>query len=129
MRPRDAGTPRAAHESQAAQDAEKPEHRPTPGRMKETPVRRPTAQPIHFPQIPHDRHKPSLLTRSRGETGRPVWFALRFPGMMKRNRPRGGVAMRWNRVLTGDCVELLKAVPAGSVDLAFADPPFNIGYE
>lgn len=28
-----------------------------------------------------------------------------------------------------DCVDGLKQVPAGSVDLAFADPPFNIGYE
>lgn len=29
----------------------------------------------------------------------------------------------------GDCLELLAAVPSGSVHLAFADPPFNIGYE
>ena len=29
----------------------------------------------------------------------------------------------------GDCIEGLKAMPAGSVDLAFADPPFNIGYD
>ena len=29
----------------------------------------------------------------------------------------------------GDCVAGLKDVRAGSVDLAFADPPFNIGYE
>ena len=28
-----------------------------------------------------------------------------------------------------DCVEGLKQLPAGSVDLAFADPPFNIGYD
>ncbi len=34
-----------------------------------------------------------------------------------------------NRVLTGDCVKLLAAVPEASVALAFADPPFNIGYE
>jgi site-specific DNA-methyltransferase (adenine-specific) len=35
----------------------------------------------------------------------------------------------WNEVLAGDCVELLSKIPAGSVDLVFADPPFNIGYE
>ncbi|CAN5167975.1 hypothetical protein BH11PLA2_BH11PLA2_26530 [soil metagenome] len=34
-----------------------------------------------------------------------------------------------NDVLTGDCVTLLSRLPAQSVDLAFADPPFNIGYE
>jgi DNA modification methylase len=37
--------------------------------------------------------------------------------------------MGLDEVLTGDCLELLPQVPAGSVDLAFADPPFNIGYE
>jgi DNA modification methylase len=29
----------------------------------------------------------------------------------------------------GDCVKLLNQLPEGSVDLAFADPPFNIGYD
>jgi DNA modification methylase len=28
-----------------------------------------------------------------------------------------------------DCVEGLTSLPAGSIDLVFADPPFNIGYE
>ena len=35
----------------------------------------------------------------------------------------------WDTVQTGDCLERLATLPAGSVDLAFADPPFNIGYE
>lgn len=34
-----------------------------------------------------------------------------------------------NEILTGDCLEQLKTLPARSVDLAFADPPFNIGYD
>jgi site-specific DNA-methyltransferase (adenine-specific) len=33
------------------------------------------------------------------------------------------------QVLTGDCISLLADQPPASVDLAFADPPFNIGYE
>ncbi len=33
------------------------------------------------------------------------------------------------RVHQGDCIELLGRMPAESVHLAFADPPFNIGYE
>jgi site-specific DNA-methyltransferase (adenine-specific) len=37
--------------------------------------------------------------------------------------------MRTNRILTGDCVQLLAELPEASVDLAFADPPFNIGYK
>jgi site-specific DNA-methyltransferase (adenine-specific) len=32
-------------------------------------------------------------------------------------------------VEAGDCVAKLNALPAGSVDLVFADPPFNIGYD
>jgi DNA modification methylase len=34
-----------------------------------------------------------------------------------------------NAVLTGDCLVHLARLPEASVDLAFADPPFNIGYE
>lgn len=34
-----------------------------------------------------------------------------------------------NDILTGDCLTHLARLPAGCVDLAFADPPFNIGYE
>ena len=29
----------------------------------------------------------------------------------------------------GDCLELFPRVASGSVDLVFADPPFNIGYD
>jgi DNA modification methylase len=34
-----------------------------------------------------------------------------------------------NTIVEGDCVTSLAKLPAGSIDLAFADPPFNIGYE
>jgi site-specific DNA-methyltransferase (adenine-specific) len=34
-----------------------------------------------------------------------------------------------NSIVQGDCVKSLAKLPAGCVDLAFADPPFNIGYE
>ena len=34
-----------------------------------------------------------------------------------------------NRLYQGDCVEGLGRLEAESVDLAFADPPFNIGYD
>jgi site-specific DNA-methyltransferase (adenine-specific) len=35
----------------------------------------------------------------------------------------------WNQLHSGDCIKGLERLEAGSVDLAFADPPFNIGYE
>lgn len=34
-----------------------------------------------------------------------------------------------NTIVPGDCIAGMAALPEGSVDLAFADPPFNIGYD
>ncbi len=39
------------------------------------------------------------------------------------------MSLQSNRVHQGDCVEKLAALQEGSVDLMFADPPFNIGYD
>src|ERR1700748_3970094 len=30
------------------------------------------------------------------------------------------------RIVMGDCIERMNAMPAGSVDLIFADPPYNL---
>jgi len=35
--------------------------------------------------------------------------------------------MEANKVYLGDCIEIMKTLPDESVDLVFADPPFNIG--
>ncbi|MCX7419070.1 MAG: site-specific DNA-methyltransferase [Planctomycetia bacterium] len=34
-----------------------------------------------------------------------------------------------NRIHHGDCIAGMNKLPEGSIDLAFADPPFNIGYK
>jgi site-specific DNA-methyltransferase (adenine-specific) len=39
------------------------------------------------------------------------------------------VSLQPNKIYQGDCVKNLKRLEAGSVDLIFADPPFNIGYK
>ena len=31
-----------------------------------------------------------------------------------------------NKILQGDCLELFKNIPDNSVDVTFADPPFNL---
>ena len=36
---------------------------------------------------------------------------------------------RLGKIHHGDCIAGMNALPAGSVDLVFADPPFNIGYD
>ena len=33
------------------------------------------------------------------------------------------------RIVTGDCLKTMRRWPAASVDLAFADPPYNIGFD
>ena len=37
-------------------------------------------------------------------------------------------AFETDRLIQGDCVAGMRGLPEASVDLAFADPPFNIGY-
>lgn len=32
----------------------------------------------------------------------------------------------YNTIIKGDCIEVLKTLPANSVDLIFADPPYNM---
>jgi site-specific DNA-methyltransferase (adenine-specific) len=34
-----------------------------------------------------------------------------------------------DKIIRADCIEGMKYLPKGRIDLAFADPPFNIGYE
>lgn len=39
------------------------------------------------------------------------------------------MGLTFNRIYQGDCIELLDKLEPGSIDMAFADPPFNIGYK
>jgi site-specific DNA-methyltransferase (adenine-specific) len=59
-----------------------------------------------------------LLRRARA-------FGTVCPNLQPR---RQGNAMEENRLHNQDCIAGMQAMPEGSVDLAFADPPFNIGY-
>ena len=45
----------------------------------------------------------------------------------KKKAARRG-APAWDSIAQGDCVKLLGKLADGEVDLAFADPPFNIGF-
>lgn len=37
--------------------------------------------------------------------------------------------LQTNQILVGDCVELMRSLPEGSVDMVFADPPYNLQLE
>ena len=41
----------------------------------------------------------------------------------RRAEPRG---LPLNQILAGDCIEMMNALPESSIDLIFADPPYNL---
>ncbi|MCR8724326.1 site-specific DNA-methyltransferase [Frigidibacter sp. ROC022] len=46
--------------------------------------------------------------------------------MTTRPKAKAAPALPLNTILSGDCVEAMNALPEGSVDLIFADPPYNL---
>lgn len=45
---------------------------------------------------------------------------------MTKTKADGGVSLPLNQILSGDCVEVMNSLPEESVDLIFADPPYNL---
>lgn len=46
--------------------------------------------------------------------------------MTTRTKPAEAATLPLNQIIAGDCVAAMNALPAGSVDLIFADPPYNL---
>ncbi|GAB4389264.1 DNA methyltransferase [Albidovulum sp.] len=46
--------------------------------------------------------------------------------MTKTTRPGAPAPLPLNQILDGDCIEVMNALPEGSIDLIFADPPYNL---
>ena len=46
--------------------------------------------------------------------------------MKTQTKKAGAVTLPLNQILDGDCIERMNALPANSVDLIFADPPYNL---
>lgn len=46
--------------------------------------------------------------------------------MNKHTSPMGADSLPLNSILAGDCIEVMNALPENSVDLIFADPPYNL---
>jgi modification methylase len=46
--------------------------------------------------------------------------------MNKHTTPMGADSLPLNRILAGDSIEVMNALPENSVDLIFADPPYNL---
>jgi modification methylase len=43
----------------------------------------------------------------------------------KTKQPEAGMLPR-NEILAGDCIQVMNSLPEASVDLIFADPPYNL---
>ena len=46
--------------------------------------------------------------------------------MAVKSKDTGAVSLPLNKIVAGDCVQVMNSLPAGSVDLIFADPPYNL---
>ncbi len=46
--------------------------------------------------------------------------------MMTTKTKAAPIALPLNTIISGDCIEAMRALPEGSVDLIFADPPYNL---
>ncbi|TNF64744.1 MAG: site-specific DNA-methyltransferase [Rhodobacteraceae bacterium] len=45
---------------------------------------------------------------------------------MTKTEHKGATALPLNTILAGDCIEVMNGLPEASVDLIFADPPYNL---
>jgi modification methylase len=45
---------------------------------------------------------------------------------MAMTKDKGAAALPLNMILDGDCIEVMRSLPEGSIDLIFADPPYNL---
>jgi modification methylase len=43
-----------------------------------------------------------------------------------RSRAGGELALPLGQILSGDCIEAMRSLPSASVDMVFADPPYNL---
>ncbi|WP_158817219.1 site-specific DNA-methyltransferase [Methylocapsa sp. S129] len=63
-----------------------------------------------------------------GASGQPAQIQVSRTGSGLARRPVIGAAPR-DAIIVGDCIEELEKLPPASVDLVFADPPYNLQLE
>jgi modification methylase len=64
-----------------------------------------------------------------GATGRPAQLQVSRTGGGSARRPVTVGALPLDQVIVGDCLEALASLPPASIDLVFADPPYNLQLE
>ncbi len=46
--------------------------------------------------------------------------------MMTKTKAPEAAVLPLDRIIDGDCIAVMNSLPAGSIDLIFADPPYNL---
>ena len=49
-----------------------------------------------------------------------------MPRPIRLRQPDAHISLPTDQILLGDCLEVLESLPDASVDLIFADPPYNL---
>jgi modification methylase len=70
-----------------------------------------------------------MLISRAGASGQPVQLQVSRTGSGSARRPVVMDSAPRDAILIGDCIEALEKLPASSVDLVFADPPYNLQLE
>lgn len=82
------------------------------------------------------RQAPSKTSRARGRGAKKAtrtsktFVPLHHPSellSLPQERLTPVVRTSWGQLFKGDCLDLLRSIPPESVDMLFADPPFNLG--
>jgi modification methylase len=74
----------------------------------------------NFTLFADDRSQPRMMG------GEIVWVGILFMDALRKS---SGEPVWLDSILKGDCVTELEKLPAGSIDLIFADPPYNLQLE
>jgi modification methylase len=64
-----------------------------------------------------------------GMSGQPAQIQVLRTGHGSIRRPAAFISPPRDEIIIGDCIEALNKLPPGSVDLVFADPPYNLQLE
>ena len=60
------------------------------------------------------------------QTGEMIAPALRSLRSPERSKPVAKPELPLGQILRGDCIEEMRRLPTGSIDMVFADPPYNL---
>ncbi len=55
-----------------------------------------------------------------------VMERVKTPAVKQRAAKTAPAELPLDRILQGDCIEMMRSLPSASIDMIFADPPYNL---